>query len=76
MKTIVVYYHRKDGGLRVRNCTHTAYPLDYDKNTNQKPGPGVTKNFNRWAEDIKEAVHPSEKVANRLLEEAKELVRL
>lgn len=72
MKTIVVYFHR--AGLRVRNCESTAYPLDYDKNANQKPGPQAEANFNNWAAEIKEANMPAETVMNNRLAEAKRLL--
>lgn len=70
--TIVVYFHR--AGLRIRNCTSTAYPLGYDKNANQKPGPQFEENFNRWTAEIKEANMPAETIMNNRLAEAKRLL--
>lgn len=73
-KTIVVYHHRNNAGLRVRYCSDTVYPLDYDKNANQRPGSKFEENFNAWAAEIKEATMPAETVMNNRLREAKQLL--
>ena len=71
-KTIVVYYHR--AGLRIRNCDHTIWPYEYDKNTNQRPSHEATRNFNEWASDVKEALLPTQTIAEKRLKELKSLL--
>ena len=57
-QTIAVYFHSRGMGLRIRYCTPTVFPLDYDKNANQKPGFEFERNFNDWCDYIKKAVMP------------------
>lgn len=74
MKTIAVYFHRDGGKLRLRQCQSTCYPFEYNKNANLCSKIELTKNFNQWAQDIKEAHLPEETVMNNRLNEAKRIL--
>ncbi len=71
-KYVIVYYHGR--GLRVRNCTHTIYPLSYNKNANQKPGPAFAKNFNKWTRDIREELLPVDAIMDKQVKELKSIL--